>query len=470
VPPLGFGDELLELLELSIVKRSTPAAERSPPTASPILEPRLMAAMPASVSPVAVSLEGLTEDTRAKVIELFDRAKAAGMTLSLTSGRRTCAAQNALYAQGGGTTHARGCQSWHVLGRAVDVAIVGGPKDWQLLGSIGRGLGFKWGGDWTGPNAPKDDVGHFEYHPGLTIEDVCPDPSACRDNMVTTLPPTIGDWQTSGCSALRFRVHRDGPIEIDGEGIVRRPLPSRVMEHAPLIRASSRKVDFPAHVIAGTMGLESGGDERAVSPAGALGAMQLMPSTAEWLAGRPVTKAELLEDVALNVDLGAKYLRQLWDKYKANLVRALTAYNAGSAICGTGCMQRGPKGADGKRPCLDDPRCTPNRWELVADCTKGKTVDYAGIIIGYSNTALAAFPMQREQEPPGERPPGPGPSPTPPFPVPLPFPIPPPPVAELARRSSVRWGVVSFAAGLVVLGATVASGGVRWRLRCLGRT
>lgn len=40
------------------------------------------------------------------------------------------------------------------------------------LGAIAEKLGFVWGGNWNDPT-------HFEYHPGLDIEGICPDPRDC---------------------------------------------------------------------------------------------------------------------------------------------------------------------------------------------------------------------------------------------------------------------------------------------------
>jgi len=61
----------------------------------------------------------------------------------------------------------------------------------------------------------------------------------------------------------------------------------------------------------------------AVSSKGAQGLMQLMPATAQDLGVRDVFDPEQ------NVLAGAKYLKQLIDKYPGDLAKALAAYNAG---------------------------------------------------------------------------------------------------------------------------------------------
>ena len=73
--------------------------------------------------------------------------------------------------------------------------------------------------------------------------------------------------------------------------------------------------------------LESEFNERATSKVGALGLMQLMPSTAvQYEKGVAATK---LYDRETNLRIGFKYLRVLLDQFKGNASLALLAYNRG---------------------------------------------------------------------------------------------------------------------------------------------
>lgn len=89
------------------------------------------------------------------------------------------------------------------------------------------------------------------------------------------------------------------------------------------IEAAASKYNLPSKLIASVIRAESNFRADAVSPAGAQGLMQLMPATARELG---VTDPF---DVQQNIDGGARYLRQMLDRFGGDLEVALAAYNAG---------------------------------------------------------------------------------------------------------------------------------------------
>ena len=93
------------------------------------------------------------------------------------------------------------------------------------------------------------------------------------------------------------------------------------------IASAAQSENVEAALLAAVASEESGYDQSAVSPVGALGVMQLMPDTAAGLGVDP-------NDRAQNVRGGAKYLRQLLDRYHGNVELAVAAYNAGPGNVG----------------------------------------------------------------------------------------------------------------------------------------
>jgi soluble lytic murein transglycosylase-like protein len=81
--------------------------------------------------------------------------------------------------------------------------------------------------------------------------------------------------------------------------------------------------NIPAELVRAVIWAESAGDAGAISTAGAIGLMQLMPRTAgEMYVEDPV-------DPAQNIMGGTRYLRWLANQFNGDLLLTLAAYNAG---------------------------------------------------------------------------------------------------------------------------------------------
>jgi soluble lytic murein transglycosylase-like protein len=78
----------------------------------------------------------------------------------------------------------------------------------------------------------------------------------------------------------------------------------------------------------GLVRVESEFNRRAVSPVGARGLTQLMPSTARYFRLNGTSRHDLF-DRDTNLRIGFRYLRTLIDKYDGNVRLALLAYNRG---------------------------------------------------------------------------------------------------------------------------------------------
>lgn len=121
--------------------------------------------------------------------QLIEKAGAKGITILITDGFRSAADQDLLYEKGRSTegnivTHAKGGESYHNFGLAVDFAIklpsgeviwdrqydgnANSVSDWTEVVKMAKELGFEWGGDWVNFK----DYPHLQMNFGLTINDL----------------------------------------------------------------------------------------------------------------------------------------------------------------------------------------------------------------------------------------------------------------------------------------------------------
>ena len=89
----------------------------------------------------------------------------------------------------------------------------------------------------------------------------------------------------------------------------------------PIIERAATRHDVDARLVKAVIQVESAFQPRARSSKGAMGLMQLMPTTARQYSARN------LYDPASNIEAGTKHLKRLLDEF--DLPLALAAYNAG---------------------------------------------------------------------------------------------------------------------------------------------
>jgi soluble lytic murein transglycosylase-like protein len=149
-----------------------------------------------------------------------------------------------------------------------------------------------------------------------------------------------------------------------------------------LISSLAPSYGIPPSLALAVANQESSFNESAVSPAGAIGVMQLMPGTASDLGVDPT-------DVTQNVQGGLSYLQQMFAKF-GNWTQALEAYNAGpnsSNLAGSSGYASSILSAAGP---LDSTSSDPGSLDAAASDLGSSLTDSSGSVSTWVWVALAA--------------------------------------------------------------------------------
>jgi soluble lytic murein transglycosylase-like protein len=115
-----------------------------------------------------------------------------------------------------------------------------------------------------------------------------------------------------------------------GNGLPLQETSARVPHAVPYrseVSAAARRYAVPTALLLAIIHAESSFDPHAVSHKGAVGLMQLMPATARWM--EPGVSRKQLFSPAVNIEIGARYLRYLANRYDGDAEKILIAWNAG---------------------------------------------------------------------------------------------------------------------------------------------
>lgn len=156
-------------------------------------------------------------------------------------------------------------------------------------------------------------------------------PTAGASRAPFTAASTLAGWRRSGVGlavALAVVLLSGGAAPV-GALAQDRPAPRSATVHpyAGHVADAARRFGIPEAWTWAVMRVESGGNSRAVSPAGAMGLMQIMPATWAGIRARYGLGPDPF-DVRDNIMAGAAYLREMHDRY-GNASAMLAAYNAG---------------------------------------------------------------------------------------------------------------------------------------------
>lgn len=106
-------------------------------------------------------------------------------------------------------------------------------------------------------------------------------------------------------------------------------------DYLNVVNKECKNYNLNQNLILAVIKTESGFNKKSVSKAGAMGLMQILPSTAVWIAQQLNDEEFKTEDLFVpnkNIQYGCYYLRYLLDYYNQNEQLAICAYNAGMGV------------------------------------------------------------------------------------------------------------------------------------------
>lgn len=162
---------------------------------------------------------------------------------------------------------------------------------------------------------------------------------ACVRNAAVMVAASMGWVAGALATPIYASIAADGtqrystqPLDASYRPIAQEPAPdadatargSRPLD--ALADSIARKHGVQPALVRAIIAVESNHRATAVSPKGAVGAMQLMPETAaRYGVGRSA-----LRDPGANIEAGVRHLKELLDEHHGNVALALAAYNSGA--------------------------------------------------------------------------------------------------------------------------------------------
>lgn len=103
--------------------------------------------------------------------------------------------------------------------------------------------------------------------------------------------------------------------------------------YTDLIAQYAAEYSLDPYLVQSIMRCESSNDPNAESNVGAIGLMQIMPDTGEWIGHKIdpelAYSLDMLKDPAISIQYGCWYLRFLSDRFSGRTMEIIAAYNAG---------------------------------------------------------------------------------------------------------------------------------------------